>query len=73
MYNELRTVSGKVDQLGNKIDAVTIAHEDIRSDHLDHETRIRALERNRWPLPSLAALIALASLILAVITFARGG
>lgn len=30
----------------------------------DHEARLDALERNRWPLPSLAALVALAGLAL---------
>jgi hypothetical protein len=30
----------------------------------DHEHRLDALERTRWPLPSLAALVALAGLAL---------
>ena len=30
----------------------------------DHEQRLDALERARWPLPSLAALVALAGLVL---------
>lgn len=33
----------------------------------DHEPRIKSLEANKWPLPSLAALISVASLILAFI------
>ncbi|MGI5196593.1 hypothetical protein ACQEVY_23575 [Streptomyces sp. CA-288835] len=28
----------------------------------EHETRIDALERNRWPLPSLAAVASLSAL-----------
>jgi hypothetical protein len=32
----------------------------------DHESRLDALERNRWPLPSLAALVALCGLILSL-------
>ena len=28
----------------------------------DHEARLDALEKNRWPLPSIAALVALGSL-----------
>ncbi|WP_406014316.1 hypothetical protein OG520_22095 [Streptomyces sp. NBC_00984] len=28
----------------------------------DHEKRLDALERNRWPLPSLAALVGVAGL-----------
>lgn len=29
----------------------------------DHETRLRALERARWPLPALAILISIASAV----------
>lgn len=28
----------------------------------DHEKRLDAIERNRWPLPSIAALVAVGSL-----------
>lgn len=38
------------------------AHEKI----VDHESRLRAIERTRWPLTSLTVLIALASLGVAV-------
>ncbi|MGW4727678.1 hypothetical protein ACWEQC_00490 [Streptomyces shenzhenensis] len=36
----------------------------------DHETRLDALERNRWPLPSLAALVAVCGLFLSLWQFA---
>ena len=35
--------------------------------HVDHEARIRALERARWPLPALSVVIALASATLAAV------
>lgn len=38
------------------------AHEKL----VDHEARLRAIERNRWPIPALTILIALASLGVAV-------
>ncbi|MCD9145184.1 hypothetical protein [Streptomyces albireticuli] len=38
----------------------------------DHESRLDALERGRWPLPSLAALTGLLALLTALYgTFAR--
>lgn len=40
---------------------------DSRVVHSDQESRLRALERGRWPLPTLATLIALASAIIAAI------
>lgn len=33
----------------------------------DHETRLRALERGRWPMTSVTILIALASLAVAIL------
>jgi hypothetical protein len=67
IYDELLTVGSKVDKVDAKVDVIV-------NDVNDHETRIRALERARWPLPSLAALFGLASLILAIISFmTRGG
>ncbi|MEF3114476.1 hypothetical protein [Streptomyces chrestomyceticus] len=32
----------------------------------DHETRLDTLERGRWPLPSLAALVSLAAVIVSI-------
>ncbi|MCZ9348533.1 hypothetical protein NGM36_01710 [Streptomyces mutabilis] len=36
----------------------------------DHETRLDALERNRWPLPSIAALVAVLGLVFSVWQYA---
>lgn len=38
---------------------------------LDHEQRLDALERARWPLPSIAALVGLAGLVLALYQFTQ--
>lgn len=38
-----------------------------RKDISDHEHRLRSLERSRWPLPSVAAALALAAVILTVL------
>lgn len=35
----------------------------------DHEARIRKLEERKFPLPTVAVLVAIASLILATVTF----
>jgi hypothetical protein len=37
----------------------------IRSD-ADHETRLRALEANRWPLPTVAALLSVGAVIISL-------
>ena len=33
----------------------------------DHETRLRVLERGRWPLPAVTALLAIASVVVAIV------
>lgn len=37
----------------------------IRSD-ADHETRLRALESSRWPLPALAGLMSVGAIIISL-------
>lgn len=43
---------------------------DLSKQGEDHEARIRSLERGRWPLPSLAALVSIAALVLAAFGYA---
>lgn len=64
IYDELKTVGVKVDHVGAMVDGVVV-------DVADHETRLRAIERNRWPLSALVALVAVASLILAILSFMK--
>jgi hypothetical protein len=40
---------------------------ETRAEVRDHEGRMRDLERGRWPLPALAALVSLAALAVAII------
>ena len=47
-------------------------HTEQARDLSDHEGRLRALERARWPLPSLAALLSVVSLALALYVVAGG-
>jgi len=54
-------------QLGNHTDEHDHRDTVVDARLADHENRIRARERAAWPLPSLAVLIALGSLIAAVL------
>ncbi|MFE1749013.1 hypothetical protein ACFW88_00405 [Streptomyces anandii] len=56
MYQEMRSLHDAVTRMETKLDGLSGQTTTIA----DHETRIRALERSRWPLPSLAALTGLA-------------
>ncbi|MFS0695138.1 hypothetical protein [Streptomyces nitrosporeus] len=57
METGFATVTGSLNLLAQRTDQT-----DRRID--DHETRLDALERARWPLPSIAALVAVVGLAL---------
>ncbi|KOV86181.1 MULTISPECIES: hypothetical protein [unclassified Streptomyces] len=62
MYQELRSLSDGLTRVETKLDGIGQGLTELGKDVADHETRIRALERGRWPLPSLAAVVAVGSL-----------
>jgi hypothetical protein len=63
----LKEIYEKVVQLGVKVDVLLAQHSDSINDIKDHESRLRSLERARWPLPALAALVSVAALILSFV------
>lgn len=62
-----REIYEAVVRLTGRVDVAISQQADAAKDLTDHEQRIRALERARWPLPSIGVLIAVLSLIIAVI------
>ena len=60
----LKEIYDAVVRLTGRVDVLIEAQSHTASDVIDHETRIRALERGRWPLPSIAVLTSLAALVL---------
>lgn len=76
IYRQIITLTSRVDSSlarADQADRIIAEHEaDLRplvgahDKLLDHEGRLRAIERTRWPLSSLTILIALASLGVAV-------
>lgn len=73
IYDQLLATDKKVDGIRGEVQQVAQAHGEMTKDLADHEARIRALERGRWPLPSAAVLLSLAGLVLAILTFATKG
>lgn len=57
IYDKLVLLESAVSRLADKA-------ADADRDHADHEARLRALERARWPLPSIAVLVSLVALAL---------
>lgn len=76
IYKQMVTLTTRVDTSlarQDRADQIIAEHEaDLRPlagahDRIvDHESRLRAIERSRWPLTSITILIALASLGVAV-------
>lgn len=51
-------------EINGKLDRLLDKHDRIDERVSDHETRIRLLEKRVWGLPSLAAVLGVASLLL---------
>lgn len=54
-----REIYDAVVRLTGRVDVLITQQNEAQHDLLDHETRLRSLERTRWPLPTLSVLIAL--------------
>ncbi|MEW1638664.1 hypothetical protein AB0469_31970 [Streptomyces sp. NPDC093801] len=63
MYQEVRGLSETVSRIENKLDGILDTTGDLRKDVDDHETRLRGLERARWPLPTIGVLAGLGGAI----------
>lgn len=69
IYAQVVSTARKVDGIDT---TMTAFRDEVSTQLKDHETRIRADEANRWPLPNIAALaavtgsaVALAALVIA--------
>lgn len=63
----LKDIYDAVLKLQSTVDRLVSQQDDHSKDITDHEGRLRSLERGRWPLPSIAALVSVAALIVAVV------
>lgn len=63
-----REIYDAVVRLTGRVDVLIEQQSHTQADVVDHESRLRTLERARWPLPSLAVLLSMAALVLAFVT-----
>jgi len=59
-------------KLGEMGAQLAVIHEQLKTAAFvdgDHETRLRALERARWPLPTIAVIAAVGSTVAAVLAY----
>jgi hypothetical protein len=62
-----REIYDAVVRLTGRVDVLIEQQTQIARDVQDHESRIRTLERSRWPIPTVTALVAVAALVLQLI------
>lgn len=71
---ELERLRGAVDTgfatLNGRLDTSLQRTTQVEKDVSELEIRVTALEKARWPLPSIAALVAVAGLVLSLIQWA---
>ncbi|MFE9102969.1 hypothetical protein [Actinomadura geliboluensis] len=53
--------------MNDRLTRIEVKLDQALAQHADHETRIRLLERGRWPLPSVAVVVSLGALGASVI------
>jgi hypothetical protein len=63
-----REVYDAVIRLTGRVDVLISQQTSTQNEVQDHESRLRSLEKARWPLPSAAALMAFVALVLPLIT-----
>lgn len=64
-----REIYDAVIMLTGRVDTLIAQHEVLASKKDDHEDRLRNLERARWPLPSIAAIVSVIALLVGVIPY----
>lgn len=64
---DLKSIYDQIVILSTRVELLMSKQLDHDRHHTDYEGRLRSLERARWPLPSLAVLVSLGALALAVL------
>lgn len=76
IYDAVLRLQGTVDRLADRQDVAQREaderYREIRAEQADHESRMRSLERGRWPLPALSAAMSLVALVLVVLPILTG-
>ena len=69
MYQELRSLSDGLTRVETKLDGIGQGLTELGKDVADHESRLRALERARWPLPTIGVLAGVAGSTFGALAF----
>lgn len=67
MYQEMRALHDALTRIDVKLDGLRERDADADVTLTDHESRLRVLERGRWPLPALAIVVSVAAVVLGLL------
>lgn len=67
IYRQLLDLTKEVGELKGAVQKTVQRGREID----DHETRLRSLERARWPLPALAILISIGSVVATLVAIVK--
>lgn len=71
MYQEMRSPHDAVSRVETKVDGLRDNYAEVTKGVADHETRLRTLERARWPLPTIGVLAGVAGTATGVLALLR--
>jgi hypothetical protein len=60
----LKEIYDQLVSLNTRVEILLADQRDVEARTQDHETRLRALERSRWPLPALAMVVSVATFVI---------
>ncbi|MGW2371646.1 hypothetical protein [Kitasatospora sp. NPDC001683] len=66
-HAEVRRIADGQIRMEAKLDAILGDQREHRETIADHESRIRHLEANRWPLPTISAIGAIIAVVASVV------
>ncbi|MEU6246424.1 hypothetical protein [Glycomyces sp. NPDC047010] len=67
IYDEVVSMRGDLGRFGGELSRISDADETTQENLADHEDRLRQMERRLWAIPTAATLLAVGSLVVAII------
>jgi hypothetical protein len=68
VYEAVNRLAERVSGLVGQVEALREQFDRLDRQRDDHESRLRALERRQWPIPSAALLVSIVAVVITVIS-----
>jgi len=67
VYEAVNRLAERVSGLAGQVEALQERFDRSDKQRDDHESRLRALERRQWPIPSAALLVSIVAVVVTVV------